>query len=150
MGSSIPIPNVIEGDWGRLRIIVDKLRRLRLGGGSVPEFAGLELTDLTASRLVWSDAGKVLASKDLIDLVAGTANQVVVTDDAAGGLVLSTPQNIHVDATPEFAGITIKDSSDDIIFYVDDDEMYFTGGAVAIEAGMIMGPWLFWGTYAAP
>ena len=124
----------------------------KLGYTSSGVLAGLTLTDLTASRLVATDSGKVLES--ITDLTAwiieSSANQVVVTDNGDGTLTLSLPQDVHVDATPEFAGITIKDSSDDIIFYVDDDEMYFTGGAVAIEAGMIMGPWLFWGTYAAP
>jgi hypothetical protein len=92
----------------------------KLGLKSTPIHANIILTDLTASRLVATDADKEFES------VPGTS--------------------VH----PEFNGITIKDSSDNIIFYVDDDEMYFTGGAVPIAAGVIMGPWLFWATYASP
>ena len=47
--------------------------------------------------------------------------------------------------------LTIINSDEDVIFYVDDDEMYFTAEtAVPIAAGVVMGPWLFWFTYAAP
>ena len=118
---TLQVPKVIPNDWTRLRIIIDKLKHLRLGVDSHPTYAGLVLTDLTASRLVATDADKALES------VPGTS--------------------VH----PEFEGITIKDSGGNIIFYVDDDEMYFTASiSIPIEAGMIMGPWLFWGTYAAP
>ena len=113
----------------------------KLGYTSSGLLAGLTLTDLTASRLVATDSGKVLESiTDLTEwIIESSANQVVVTDNGDGTLTLSLPQDVHVDATPEFAGITIKDSSDDIIFYVDDDEMYFTGGAIAIADGMSIG-----------
>jgi len=79
-----------------------------MGGGSTPEFTGLELTGLTASKLVATDADKLLTSD---------------------------VESLH----PTFVGITIKNSSGDIIFYVDDDEMYFTGGAIAIADGMCIG-----------
>lgn len=113
----------------------------KLGYTSSGTLAGLTLTDLTASRLVATDSGKVLESiTDLTEwIIESSANQVVVTDNGDGTLTLSLPQDVDVDATPEFAGITIKDSSDDIIFYVDDDEMYFTGGAIPIADGMSIG-----------
>jgi hypothetical protein len=45
-------------------------------------------------------------------ILTGTANQVVVTDGGAGGnVVLSTPQDIHTAATPQFAGLTIDGNS---------------------------------------
>jgi len=44
---TIQIPPVRPNDWVRLRIIIDKLKHLRIGGGSTPEFAGLTLTGLT-------------------------------------------------------------------------------------------------------
>ncbi len=76
---------------------------------------------MTASRLVATDASKALES------VPGTS--------------------VH----PEFEGITIKDSAGDIVMFSDDTQFYITSSVVVpIEAGMIMGPWLFWGTYAAP
>jgi hypothetical protein len=81
----------------------------KLGLKSVPIHANITLTDLTASRLVATDTDKEFES------VPGTS------------------------AHPEFSGISIKDSSDNLIFYVDDDEMYFTGGAVAIADGMCIG-----------
>ena len=134
------VPTIKKDDWNSVRQAIQKLASSKLGPDASPTFAGLTLTDLTASRLIWSNAAKTLVSKDLIDLVVGTDNQIIVTDDGAGGLVLSTPQDIHVDATPEFAGITIKDSEDDIIFYVDDDEMYFTASVVIeIADGMPIG-----------
>lgn len=94
---------------------------LELGTGDSPTWTGATFSGLSASSLVAADASKGLES------VPGTS--------------------VH----PEFAGTTIKDSGDNIVFYVDDDELYFTVSAVIpIEAGMVMGPWLFWFTYAAP
>lgn len=41
-------------------------------------------------------------------VLAGTTNQVIITDQGAGlGVVLSLPQNIHTAATPTFAGLTL-------------------------------------------
>ena len=114
----------------------------KLGYTATPDFASITLTDLTASRLVATDNGKTFES--VADLTAwiiqSSANQVVVTDNGDGTVTLSTPQNIHVDATPEWAGTVIKDSSDTIIFYVDDDEMYFTAIIdIPIATGMPIG-----------
>lgn len=131
--------NIKDKDWVSVRQATAKLGSSKLGPTSTPIFAGIVISGLTASRLVWADAAKELASKDLVDLVAGTANRVTVTDDSTGGVTLSGPQDIHVDATPEFAGITIKDSGDNIIFYVDDDELYFTAASGAIVAGNPIG-----------
>ena len=88
-------------------------------------------------------------SDPVLATLTGTANQITVAN-AAGSITLATPQDTHVDAHMELAGLTIKDDGDNIIFYVDDDEMYFTASAaIPIEAGMVMGLWLFWGTYAS-
>jgi hypothetical protein len=84
------IPSVKKDDWNRLKITINKLKHLALGVGSNPTFTGITLSDLTASRLVWSDANKALASKDLIDLVAGTANEITVTDDGDGTITIGT------------------------------------------------------------
>jgi hypothetical protein len=112
------VPPVSLEDKAALRRYLQKLASL-LGPEAVPTHAGLTLTDLTASRLVATDASKEFES------VPGTS--------------------VH----PEFAGITIKDSGDNIVFYVDDDEMYFTVVVIPIEAGMSMGLLLAL-TYAAP
>ena len=62
----------------------------------------------TASLLLSLDASKNLESvSDLTAWVAGTANQITVTDDTDGTLTLSTPQDIHTGASPTFAGMTI-------------------------------------------
>ena len=119
MGQSLAIPRVIPNDWKRLDLIINKIK-FNLGRSSSPTLTGLTLTNLTASRLVATDASKILES------VPGTS--------------------VH----PKFSGTTIKDSSDNIIFYVDDDEMYFTASTVIpIEAGMPIGL-AFVLTYASP
>lgn len=150
MGQSLDIPRVIKDDWKRLDLIINKIK-MRLGRDADPTFASVTLSDLVASRLVATDSGKVFESvTDLTNWIVGTTNQIIVTVLSGGKVTLSAPQDLHTDATPEWAGTVIKDSGGNIIFYVDDDEMYFTSGAIPIEAGMIMGPWLFWGTYASP
>lgn len=98
-----------------------------LGYTGTPTFVSVSLSDLTASRLVATDSDKVLVSvADLAAWIAGTTNQITVTADGDGTVTLSTPQDIHTDATPEFAGWTIKDSSDNIVAYLDDSEFYIT------------------------
>ena len=101
----------------------------------------MTLSDLVASRLIATNAGKTFESvADLTNWIVGTGNQVIVSVLAGGKVTLSTPQNIHVDATPEWAGTVIKDAGDNIIFYVDDDEMYFTASTVIpIADGMPIG-----------
>ena len=151
MGQSLDIPRVIKDDWKRLDLIVNKIK-MRLGRDADVAHASITLTDLLASRLIATDSGKVFES--VADLTAwiiqSSANQVVVTDNGDGTVTLSLPQDVHVDAHMELAGLTIKDSGDNIIFYVDDDEMYFTALIVIpIEAGMPMGLLLAL-TYASP
>ena len=140
MGQSLAIPRVIPNDWKRLDLIVNKIK-MRLGRDADPVFTNLTLSDLVASRLIATNAGKTFESvADLTNWIVGTGNQVVVSVLAGGKVTLSTPQNIHVDATPEWAGTVIKDSGDNIIFYVDDDEMYFTASTVIpIADGMPIG-----------
>ncbi len=96
-----------DGDWNGVRRNFQRIGSTVLGVSASPTFAGLTLTGLTASRLVWSNASKALASKDLVDLVAGTANRVTVADDGSGGVTLSGPQDIHTGASPTFAGLTV-------------------------------------------
>ncbi len=66
------------------------------------------VSGLTATRLVSTDANKKLVSSDLNSWVAGTTNQVIITDDSDGTITLSTPQDIHTGAGPTFAGLTIS------------------------------------------
>ena len=125
------IPTTKQDDWQSTKRNIELLSR---------KTDVINYLALVASRLISTDVNKKFVTvADLTAWIAGTVNQIIVTDDGDGTLTLSLPQDIHVNATPEFAGITIKNSSDDIIFYVDDDEMYFTGGAVAIADGMSIG-----------
>lgn len=122
----LPIPDIIFEDWQSVQTAIERIR-FNLSTDSDVTFAGLTLSDLTASRLIATDSGKVFESvEDLTNWIAGTANQVIVTSDGDGTLTLSTPQDIHTDATPEFAGFVIKDSSDNIVAYLDDTEFYIT------------------------
>ena len=144
------VPPVSLEDKAAIRRYLQKLASL-LGPEAAPTHAGLILTDLTASRLAATDASKKLESTDLASWIDGTINQIIVTDDADGTVTLSTPQDIHVDAHPEFAGLTIKDSGDNIVFFVDDDEVYYTlpsGELEDIVTGNPFGVWLpFYYTY---
>lgn len=80
-----------------------------------------------ASRLLATDSNQEFSSvDDLTAWIAGTSNQVTVTDDADGTVTLSAPQDIHTDAEPEFAGWVIKDSSDNVVAFMDNSEFYIT------------------------
>jgi len=121
------VPTIKDGDWTSVRKAIQKLAGPKLGKRSTPRFAKLTLNDLTASKLLSSDSSKVLTSvADLTAWIAGTINQVIVTDDEDGTVTLSAPQDIHVDATPEFAGFVIKAAADEIVAFMDDSEFYIT------------------------
>ena len=139
----LEIPEIIPGDWNRVRIAFQKLKSLRLGQDSSPTYVGLTLTGLTASRLIATDANKVLVSSDLVSWITQTTNQVLVVDDGDGTITLSTPQNIHTGASPTFGGLFLTgtlttegdiDSSRDIItnsnYYLQtEDGKFFIGTA---------------------
>jgi hypothetical protein len=70
---------------------------------------GLTIPDLTASRLAATDVNKTLVSvTDFTNWIAGTSNQITVTDDTDGTLTLSTPQDIHTGASPTFTDLTLS------------------------------------------
>ena len=126
------IPKQHRRDAVGLRKNLRKLASQKLGKKSSPTFGSVILTDLTALRLVWADAAKRLVSKDLVDLVAGTANQVTVADDGDGSVTLSTPQDIHTGAEPTFLGVNITAQTPlpapvvlgEFIILDDDDRLY--------------------------
>lgn len=67
------------------------------------EFDSILLDDLTANRLTASDGSKNIVSvSDLTNWIAGTVNQITVTDDTDGSVTLSTPQDIDTDADVVF------------------------------------------------
>ncbi len=108
MGRGRIAPPIKDGDWTSVRQAINRLSTIILGSESTPTYAGLTLTGLTASRLVATDASKVLASADLYSWVTETPNRVLIADDGDGTITFSTPQNIHTGASPIFAGITVN------------------------------------------
>jgi hypothetical protein len=70
------------------------------------------VSGLTASRLVSADGSKQLASvATLSSWVAGTSNQITVSDDGDGSITLSTPQNIATSSTPQFTALQLGGAS---------------------------------------
>ena len=79
-----------------------------IGTGSSPEFTDLTLSGTTASRLLSTNGSKLLASvANLASWIAGTSNQITVGDDGDGSVTLSTPQNIHTSASPQFTALLL-------------------------------------------
>jgi len=96
-------------------------------------------SDVTSiSDLTESD---VTSISDLTNWIAGTENQIVVTDDGDGTVTLSLPQNIHTDASPTFAGLTLSsiaaEDTDVDKFLVDSSGVikYRTGAQVLSDIG---------------
>jgi hypothetical protein len=96
------------------------------------EFASLVLSDLTANRMVKTDAASgLLVSADIMDFVTGTLNQVELTAGAFGNVVLSLPQDIHSGASPEFAALTLGAYGD---FLADGSNLkIMTGGELVLS-----------------
>ena len=96
--------HLTSADHGYLTDVNAQLEELQTDGS--PTFVGATFTGLTASLLVATDASKGLVSvSSLTSWIAGTTNQVIVTDDTDGTVTLSTPQDIHTGATPTFANL---------------------------------------------
>lgn len=112
-----------------------------------PTHVSTILTGLTASRPVASDANKKLVSADLASWIAGTTNQVTVTDDGDGSVTLSTPQDIHSGASPTFAGLTITSiitASGSVLTLSDSVNMAFntgTGTKIGTATGQKLSFW---------
>ncbi|MDD5777967.1 MAG: hypothetical protein PHU95_00755, partial [Candidatus Thermoplasmatota archaeon] len=58
------------------------------------EFDSLILDDLTASRLVATNAANLLVSSDIVNWIDGTANKITVTDDLDGTVTLTIPDAV--------------------------------------------------------
>jgi hypothetical protein len=112
-----------------------------LGSGSSPTFVGLTLSGLTASRMVVSNGSKALVSDDIVNWIAGTANQITVTDDADGSVTLSTPQDIHSGASPTFVTVDLTGITDNNIPYMGGsgfaDSPLSTDGTDLISTGVV-------------
>ena len=78
-------------------VTVDTLSTSAINATSV------NVSGLTASRLIATNADKDLVSvANLASWVAGTTNQVSIANDGDGTITLSTPQDIHTAALPQF------------------------------------------------
>jgi prepilin-type N-terminal cleavage/methylation domain-containing protein len=67
----------------------------------------LNLPGATASMLMATNVTKNVVSTTLSSWVTGTANQVTVTDNGTGGVVLSLPQSIATTSSITLAGMTL-------------------------------------------
>ena len=88
MGTQKLVFNIKDGDWVSVRQAIAKLA-LKLGPISEPEFAGLTISGLTASRLIATDNDSAFASvASLSSWIAGTANEISVADDGDGTVTI--------------------------------------------------------------
>lgn len=90
MGTNLYVPPVKTGDWESVKRAIRILSSPRvLGPDATPTFAGLTLTGLTASRLIQTDANKVLASvTNLTSWIAGVANEIDISDNGDGTVTI--------------------------------------------------------------
>jgi hypothetical protein len=104
----VPHFEVRAGDWIAVENALNKLGNALLGRTTAITFRNITLTDLTASRLVSSDASKMLVSTTAYNWITGTTNRVTVADDGDGTVTLTGPQDIHTAASPTFVGVTLS------------------------------------------
>jgi hypothetical protein len=75
------------------------------------ELSHVSIFSLTASRLLATDANqKLSAVTDLTSWIAGTANQLVITDDGDGTLTGSLPQDIATTSDVQFGSLTLNNT----------------------------------------
>ncbi len=161
---SFGLRTVSKGDWRTVTQNFQKLNSsLGFGFGSEPTYAGLTITGLTTNSLIYPNSSGTLTSLGaatngqipigstgavpVLAGITGTENQVTVTN-GAGSITLSTPQDIHTDATPIFIGLTLQDASNNTVVYEDVNEFYITEYTGAPVAGNPIGLLLVW-TYTS-
>lgn len=97
------------GGFEFLDIMSDSGSSFQVSSGAITGATTLNLSSLTASRLIFGDSGKNVDSvEDLTVWIGGTTNQVLITDNGDGTITISLPQDIHTGATPTFAGLTLN------------------------------------------
>jgi len=83
------VGTIKDNDWPAVRQAFQKLGRIALGPDAIPTFAGLVLTGLTKSRLVYANASGALTSvTNLANWIAGTADEIDVADDGDGTITI--------------------------------------------------------------
>jgi len=112
VGSRVPsIANVIPENWNsvlRFSRDVQKYMSTLANSDQTLYISELYIVGSTASRLLATDASQKVISTNLTSWVTGTTNRVSVTNDGAGGVVLSGPQDIHTGASPTFVDLTLS------------------------------------------
>ena len=83
--------------------------------GASPTFAGLTLSDLTASRILSTNGSKGLTSTSLASWLTGTSNQITVTDDGDGTVTVALPQSIATSSNPTFSTLNLSGTSNQIV-----------------------------------
>jgi len=112
-GTNLRLNNYVADDvWiasggGNVGIGLSVSPSFKLHVAGAASFADATITNLTATRLVASDASDKLVSTSLNSWMTGTANRVTVADDGDGTVTLSAPQDIHTGASPTFVGATL-------------------------------------------
>jgi hypothetical protein len=124
--------SLVAHDWLNLEFIINDLASRVIGQelspGSSPTWVGATLTGLTDNSIIFIDNNGVL-SENNTNLNWDDINDILTVRET----------------------IQVKDSSGNIVMFSDDTQFYITSSVVIpIEAGMVMGLWLFWGTYASP
>lgn len=99
------------------------------------------VTSLTASRLIASAANKVLTSvSNLASWIAGTTNEITVTDDGDGTVTLSLPSTIDLGGKtsleiPNGTGPTVDATGEIALDTTYGQLKYFDGGTAHILTG---------------
>jgi hypothetical protein len=108
--------SLVAGDWVNLESIINDLARTlgqELSTLSSPEFVGLTLSGLTASRLVATDSDSALESvSDLTTWIEGTDDQINIEDDGDGTITVSTPQDLDVGTDFQVGSLTTTGTID--------------------------------------
>jgi len=114
---------------------------------------GIEFPEPLADTIIgWNTAGDALENKAAISepvLLSPVDSNFIVGDGTnwivESGNTARTSLGLGNDDDTEFGSITIKDSDGNVVFFVDDAEMYFNTVPAVITGNPM--PWLFWLTY---
>lgn len=109
----IPFINLETGfvtePWAKWLIITKTDKANIIEGGTEDNVVTIDSTGNP------KDSGSQLVSGGIADWVAGTTNQITVTDDGDGTITLSLEQDIATSSSPTFSGITIVNNANLIL-----------------------------------
>ena len=103
---NLPETKDLRKDIGQYKIELERTLRHYLSHIDIQAL----ILGLASNRIVQTDAsGNLDTISFLNNWIAGTTNQIIVTDDGDGSVTLSLPQNINTDADVEFDSIILDD-----------------------------------------